>query len=57
MHCITELSIGKHIALLSQFNYFCFSFAFVHTRIYIKIRSCMNGISQSTVIRQDIEDF
>lgn len=57
MHCITELSIGKHIALLSQFNYFCFSFAFVHTRIYIKIKSCMSGISQPTVIRQDTEDF
>lgn len=57
MHCITELSIGKHIALLSQFNYFCGSIVFVHTHIYIKIKYCMNGISLSTGVRQDSEDF
>jgi len=56
MHCITELNTGEYIALLSQFNYFCFSIVFVHTHRYIKIK-CMNSISQFTVMRQDTDDF
>lgn len=55
MHCTAELSTGKYIALPSQFNYFSHCAVFVHTHVYIKY--CMNRISLSTGISQDLEDF